>query len=115
MPTMLEAFPAHELEFRGLGVGFARLISALDLFTNLFNFRRDALRMRWRSRAEDCILSYLRSGDCFVISRSPVRSRRVAPSNQYSHAASNHRVLTKRVKTGTRAGRCGKTPVSANP
>jgi hypothetical protein len=29
--------------------------------------------------AEDRILSYLRSGDCFVISRSPVRSRRVAP------------------------------------
>jgi len=50
-----------------------------DLFRNLFNDRRDALRGRWRLCQGDLVFSYLRSVECFVISRSPVRSRRVAP------------------------------------
>ena len=50
-----------------------------DLFRNLFKFRRDAMIWRYRLVTEDSIFNYLRSGDCFVISRSPVQARRVAP------------------------------------
>ena len=52
-----------------------------DLFRNLFKLRHNPPNRRRKPSVANCIFNRLYGLECFVISRSPVQSRRVAPAS----------------------------------